>query len=701
MLFVRSRLVASVLAAICLLAVGCSTTSKQLESSGDEALTAADSGVDSEVARYMLGGRVPLVAKFRMKPVQDELGPVAHKLLSAISSGSLHVGAMRADKELSHLLEFGPLEIVGKELPRGEWVDQIDRDRPWYVSREVLADDSFTPALVYGAVFQPEQVAPFAIHTRLLLPTKAPAKLAASMQKAAGAADADALTAITAAERFVVVDVAQVRGGVDPDALPPWKASGVDTAAKSRHTPARQRFIASDAAVAVYLRAEEFRRYAASVGIFEAQRALEMASPEYEQRILAAGGDAALGSLLIAPGSERESEDAVVELRADDNGGVVLDATSTLTERGRAIARAAGDARTLHPPSLGADASTAANLWWNFDLVSVMQNTPVRSKTVHQAQHLRVGPDSPGDLNRMYHQSGWRGYAETFFISPTLALRSTVASMPDRRVPLMPEAGSLELSWGGAAKPPSPRNLDAAAGVLFADARIEKLMTPLLDRVAAWATNRLGIRPSFGFADVGQDAHRLDVRAGSAAETTTTRKLELPAASASARVDLAPILTMLRQPKIAESLGELSTLRVKFQTGPQVARWRAHLGAGELAEPTIETVEGFEAQPVGPLCPDILARTSALMFRYMAMMRPTSSGEKLLAYISDYDAVAKQCADEAPELADQLRLARARMRGMLRMRLKGGPDSEGANMLRQSACELGDQIQCADQASGE
>lgn len=654
----------------------CSTTSNT--QSDDESATDATSGVDDvdrEVARYAHAGSAPLVMKVHANSVDDDILPIIEPIASAI-------GGPQADAMISAIRDQGTLLLAGPAITGGEYLDDLDHDRPAYITRQAMGDSTYFTALEYGAVLQPDEVAPAAMHTRFLLPCDDPDAVAEKMSRVLSP---QAIADVTAGEHFVRLDVVDARVESDDEGyeLLDQATSLVSDIEDRRPTPVLDRFDTSDAPLSVYFRSEDLRMFFAAQMMVEAREDVAVATPDNLHRMLAMGTAAAQNALIFSPASQFEHEDTVVELRRDDAGGLVVDATNTLTEQGHAIADSIGEAQSLEDvPSLGDGAKTTADIRWNFDVADAADRVPAGpaggesgfSNVAVVAEALRIG--------------GLSGYLQTFFITPSFLPRI----FADDDEP-MPRVGHLALALPDQGVfDPTQLAVAGTVGIDRPDLGVEDVAYLNEFRLLF---DQLNVKSVFANAADDDLATRLEGRAGQTASTEDREDVELSAALVSADFDLTPIFGLSGKAPIADALGDLNRLRADWRVEDDVTRQRFHLGAGTLDHPEIAAVDGFEPAAPAPTCVTDLLITTSTITRVLSGVPYDVPVEELLGHFDHYDEAAADCVAEAPDLEDDLQLARARVRFLLRSQFLTRDDIEEAEaILRAASCEIGDPVMC-------
>lgn len=648
-----------------------------------------------EAARYMHTGSGPVVFKIRPADLEDRIGPAldTDPAVAARFSGEL-------DEFLGALFE-GP--GTTEPYPPG-----IDRDRPAYFSRQLLGEPSYFEVLRYGSVLQPREVSPWSLHLRYLFPADDPEQTARALRNDL---DDNAETAVTAGDHFVRLDVVEPLAASlhdqlsGPDASPEdydgnEMVERVEAAIDAqldravahrtpsgdlpRTTPALKAFEESDAPVAAYTRSDDLLVTMIGEMMVEARDAMEMATPENRHRLLSRWIAQSKNVLRAAPRAQFEHEDTALAVRLSDGGGLSVDAISTNTRRGREVASYIGDATRLDDiPALEDDAADrsappTARLEWNFEFGALTDDLPPR-----------IGLDSPRRVADHLRGGGIWAYLQLLTPVPSLIPRLLTAEH-DLDVP---SAGRLTTRFEIDDPDPTPTDLRVAGIARFQE---DTLTGGLPSYLRTLETNLEAAGIDVDLAVSETDDRDLRVRVGEG--TDATEDAEIDDALMVARLPTPEILRLLGADSgladRAESAG-LDPARLKWRTTDDATIRRLELGEADLAELTVPTIEDFEPAETEPACIDDVVGAAIEVFENLADVPPTADYEQLERLFEDYDAISRECADQAPDHAEQLRVARARVRSLARMRLWGheAPD-EIEERLHEHQCEIGDPVLC-------
>jgi hypothetical protein len=669
-------------------AFSCSTAQPQANEEPSQSAqgepTQVAPALDAEVVRYLVAQDAPVVFKVDMERFDEQVAPTIEPLLSS---------PMAPPGARDMLKTFQKVGLAAPALAMFENPDDvelIDRTRPAYVSAGMLAPESYWKALRYGAVLQPDRANPEAMYLRILLPADDPKAVVDKLRTELSTAQQTLVA--TAGTRFVVVDVAFADNAASADILSGRSAPDTDADVDVRMTPALARFAATKAPVAAYLRSDLVRLHSAARGMHEARQALELAGPEMRPRMLARGIALGLNDLAVTPTAEREHEDAVVELRADNASGLVVDMTSTLTERGREVAAVAADTHMLNqvPTADAPGLRHIASLRWNYDLLAARKKVPT---TIVDGGR---GPfQNEAALAEAFRAGGIYIYLSVLTSAPLVMPRAFATLTPDHYADALPRAGAIDVSLPEGQERPSELDIGVFGKAAFSGGRAESVLAPALSKLRkAYSRTGRSVQMDFDKQTASQAPTTLRMRIG-AEETRTEDEVELEAGAVDGWLDVAALVSTTVSPKMADQLGAFGVMRAKVDFDDEVSRIRVHFGSGELTHPDIPTVADFQPARASLPCVDGLIADSLSMFEALERVPPDASVESLLNMSSFMDDGADKCAKKHPELAEDIALTKARMRQLALFRLSFVDRPEAESAVRKAMCDLGDELQCA------
>lgn len=587
----------------------------------------------------------------------------------------------------------------------------MDSTRPMLVALSTRGNDGAFRHLENNVPPHQPEALPIGPSTRLFVPASDASALRSQMEQfcAQGKGMCRSVERFATASDYAVVDIfydwlgPRMRKNAPALAYDEWDEA--DEGYWQRDTAALRAFLTRDAALSMYMRAEDLPAMGAlqgagevldAVGSVQRSRLLEMMNMGY--RIA--------GQLfrLEAP-QARETEDAAFFLRAEGDKGVVFDTVRSYTRQGAEVAEAAD--REIELPSLETKGALV-----EFDWVRDNGAAVEAAKLPRWAEELLAGEYGAGEAAEIFRNGGLWAYMIPVFSYPDafrLALQEIVGDSGPRQIRQLQRADEVlamraSLDW--VADDKAPMGARPKGGVVVAldkDSTLDKSIGQMLGQLE----QALQIEASMQSETRG-DYKVIRVAFGEDAEifgetSPVGRTMQ-------ARVDLAKLSAQL-QPMMAMSGNDSPQMQMlwsalkRVETGRldmiEVERGsavRLALGTGALDAPELPR----SAQPLAspePAAACLMKARAAVREAKDAVgsdLYPQQMTELLERLRTELDAAGGECGGSDPRAAEEIAWMRAAWTSYAATYWARQMQWERAAKLYATACDEGHSAACGD-----